>query len=257
MKLGFEEEQTRYESSSQSARAWTERWVSTWVFCPNCGNPKITQYEANRPVADFSCAACKEEYELKSQKTKFGAKVLDGAYRTMCERLTASNNPNLMLLNYDLKQLSVTDLCVVPKHFFVREIIEKRKPLAPTARRAGWIGCNILLNEIPASGKIFFVQNRQPLPKKYVLEKWQKTLFLRDEEVEARGWLIEVMKCVEKIGQSEFELDDVYAFENQLGEIYPNNRHVKQKIRQQLQVLRDKGYLDFVSRGYYRLRSQN
>jgi len=28
----------------------------------------------------------------------------------------------------------------------VPEIIERRKPLAITARRAGWIGCNILGN---------------------------------------------------------------------------------------------------------------
>ena len=64
------------------------------------------------------------------------------------------------------------------------------------------------------------------------------------------------MKCVETLGKREFELDDVYAFEDRLSGIYPNNRHVKQKIRQQLQVLRDHGYLDFVSRGSYRLRSQ-
>jgi type II restriction enzyme len=63
------------------------------------------------------------------------------------------------------------------------------------------------------------------------------------------------MKCVELIGKSEFELNDVHAFQNRLSQLYPNNRHVKQKIRQQLQVLRDNGYLDFVSRGYYRLRS--
>ena len=62
------------------------------------------------------------------------------------------------------------------------------------------------------------------------------------------------MKCVELIGKSEFELNDVYAFEGRLSQLYPNNRHVRQKIRQQLQVLRDSGYLDFVSRGYYRLR---
>ena len=29
--------------------------------------------------ADFHCVACKEEYELKSQKGGFGTKVLDGA----------------------------------------------------------------------------------------------------------------------------------------------------------------------------------
>ena len=89
--------------------------------------------------------------KLKSQKSTFGKKVLDGAFRTMCERLVASNNPNLFLLNYDLKRLSVVSLFVVPKQFFVREIIEVRKPLAVTARRAGWIGCNILLNQIPAN----------------------------------------------------------------------------------------------------------
>jgi type II restriction enzyme len=96
---------------------------------------------------------------------------------------------------------------------------------------------------------------RAALPKELVLREWQKTLFLRDEGVEARGWLIEVMKCVETIGRREFQLEDVYAFEGALSRLYPGNRHVRQKIRQQLQVLRDHGYLDFVSRGYYRLRS--
>jgi type II restriction enzyme len=220
---------------------------------------KLRKLENYRISTQSTCCRlllpCEEEYELKSQKTKFGSKVTDGAFRTMCERLAASNNPNLLLLNYDLKQLSVINLFVVPKHFFVREIIQERKPLAPTARRAGWIGCNILLNQIPDSGKIFFVRNGQLQPKELVLAQWQKTLFLRDEDTEARGWLIEVMKCVELIGKHEFQLDDVYAFERKLSQLYPNNRHVKQKIRQQLQVLRDRGYLDFVSRGFCRLRS--
>jgi len=256
MKLGFEEEQTPYESPSQSARFWTESWVRGQVYCPNCGRADISKYANNRPVADFYCASCREDYELKSQKAKFGAKMVDGSFRTMCERVAATNNPNLMLMNYDINALRVKNLCVIPKHFFVREIIEERKPLAATARRAGWIGCNILLKEIPEAGKIFYVRNGEVLPKGAVLDKWQQTLFLRDEAVSARGWLIEVMKCVEAIGKREFELDDVYAFEDRLSGIYPNNRHVKQKIRQQLQVLRDHGYLDFVSRGSYRLRSQ-
>jgi type II restriction enzyme len=256
MKLGFEEEQSSYISPSQSARAWTEHWVRREVYCPNCGNSGVSKFANNQPVADFFCASCNEEYELKSQKDKFGAKVLDGAFGAMCSRLAASNNPNLMLLNYDRTKLEVTDLFVVPKQFFVREIIEERRPLAPTARRAGWVGCNILLNQIPALGKIFLVQNGALQPKELVLSKWQRTLFLRDEGIEARGWLIEVMKCVENIGKREFRLEDVYAFEAALGSLYPENRHVKQKIRQQLQVLRDRGYLDFVSRGYYRLRPQ-
>jgi type II restriction enzyme len=65
------------------------------------------------------------------------------------------------------------------------------------------------------------------------------------------------MKCVETIGKRDFQIDDVYAFENRLSRLYPDNRNVRPKIRQQLQYLRDRGYLDFVSRGYYRLKSES
>jgi predicted Rdx family selenoprotein len=256
MKLGFQETQTPYTSGSQSACGWTERWVRDSVYCPNCGCPTLNPFSNNSPVADFFCGSCKEEYELKSQKTIFGRKVLDGSFRTKCERLAADNNPSLFLLNYDLKQFVVRNVFVVPKHFFVREIIVERKPLAQTARRAGWIGSHILLNEIPQSGKIYLVRDGRVEPKAAVLKQWKSTLFLRDEGQEARGWLIEVMKCVETIGKTDFNIEDVYAFEKQLGLLYPENKNVKAKIRQQLQFLRDRGYLDFMSRGYYRLRSK-
>jgi type II restriction enzyme len=230
MKLGFEESQTPYESPSQSARAWTEAWVRNHVFCPSCGSPTVRQFPANKPAADFHCLTCCEEYELKSKKRSFGPRIPDGAYRTMSERVQATNNPNLMLLNYDLKQFAVTNLFVVPKHFFVQELIEKRKPLRPSAQRAGWVGCNILLSHVPESGKIFIVRNGLIQPKENVLEQWRRTLFLRDQSIEARGRLVEVMRCVEAIGKQEFQLDDVYAFENVLSGLYPNNRHVRQKF---------------------------
>jgi type II restriction enzyme len=255
MKFGFEETQAAFASGSQNARVWTERWVADWAYCPNCGNPRINQFPANLPVADFFCPACGDQYELKSQKKAFGAKVADGAFSKKQERLASSSSPNLLLLNYDLAERSVRNVCVVPKHFFVPEIIERRKPLAPSARRAGWIGSNILLNRIPESGRIFIVREGELLSKELVLVQWKRTLFLRDEGLEARGWLIEVMNCVESIGTAEFTLEDAYAFEGKLSAIYPNNRNVRPKIRQQLQFLRDRGYLEFVSRGRYRLRA--
>ena len=209
----------------------------------------------NSPLADFLCSLCNEEFELKSQKGKFGPKVADGAYKTKCERLAASNNPNLLLMNYDLKSLAVVNLLIIPKHFFVQDIIEKRKPLAATARRAGWIGSNILIGKVPGAGKIHIVQNGIIRPKEAVLEEWQKTLFLRSESQESRGWLIDVMRCIDSLKKREFSLDEVYGFERHLGELYPGNQNVRPKIRQQLQYLRDQGFLAFVSRGNYRLRS--
>ncbi|MDO8470045.1 MAG: DpnI domain-containing protein [bacterium] len=255
MKLTFDQRlAANYKSTPQKVRVLTEQWVDNSIFCPNCGHVDIDKYPNNQPVADFHCSNCREEYELKSKQSTIGTKIVDGAYRTMLERLTSSNNPNFFLLNYDLSNFSVTNFFVIPKHFFVPEIIEKRKPLATTARRAGWVGCNILLQSIPQTGKIFFVKNGQIESKEKVLAGWKKTLFLRDEkEVSAKGWLLDVMRCVEKLVKKEFTLDEVYKFENELSKLHPENKHIKDKIRQQLQILRDKDYLSFMSRGYYRL----
>jgi uncharacterized protein YlaI len=105
--------------------------VKDWVYCPNCGHRTISQYPANRPVADFFCPTCQEQYELKSKKGHFGASVVDGAYSAMRERLASDDNPNLLLLSYSLKTFGVLDAFVIPKHFFVQEVIQERPPLAP------------------------------------------------------------------------------------------------------------------------------
>jgi len=254
MKLGFDESQSPYSSGSQSARAWTESWVRSWAYCPNYGHPQLNPFPNNQPVADFFCSSCKEEFELKSKKGRFGSKLANGSFKTKCERLAASNNPNFFLMNYDLKALAVVNLFIVPKHFFVREIIEERKPLAITARRAGWIGSNILLSSIPDTGKIHIVQNGLIRSKKTVLAEWKRTLFLRRESQAARGWLLAVMKCIESLGKREFTLDEIYTFDRHLGELYPENLNVRPKIRQQLQYLRDREYIEFLGRGNYRLR---
>ena len=87
-----------------------------------------------------------------------------------------------------------------------------------------------------------------------MLAEWKKTLFLRDEkEISAKGWLIDTMACIDKVKSKEFSLDKIYAFERELAKKHPDNRHIKDKIRQQLQVLRDKGYLRFTGGGNYRL----
>jgi type II restriction enzyme len=253
LKLGFgESPQAAFDSGSQTARVLTEDWASKEVFCPNCGNARLTRFPNNKPVADLYCAACSEEFELKSQKARFGARIADGAYRTMQQRLEAHNNPNLMLLNYSIAT-GVTNLFVVPKQFFVSDIIERRRPLAESARRAGWVGCNILLSHVPDAGRIFIVRDGTVLDRQVVLDQWQRTVFLRFESDASRGWLLNVLRCVEMIGRREFTLEDVYAFETHLYGLYPMNQHVRQKIRQQLQVLRDRGFLEFMGRGRYRL----
>lgn len=241
-----------YKSGSQISRVITEDWIARNMFCPVCGAPVLGHYKANKPVADFYCDDCKSDFELKSKRSKtavIGHKIADGAYRTMIERITSLRNPHLFVMTY--ASFSVNNLLIIPKFFFVPDIIEKRKPLPDTARRAGWTGCNINIGNIPDSGKIFIVKDSQQEDKSRVVDQYQRTLSLQTTKIESRGWLLDVLKCVERIPKVDFSLDEVYAFVDELQKKHPDNQFVRDKIRQQLQYLRDKGFIKFTSRGHY------
>jgi type II restriction enzyme len=45
----------------------------------------------------------------------------------------------------------------------------------------------------------------------------------------------------------------VYSFERELAAIYPGNHNIRAKVRQQLQVLRNAGFIEFLGNGSYRL----
>ncbi len=240
-----------YHSGSQKIRVMSESWVAENIFCPCCGNPHIQKLDNNRPVADFQCDFCGSIFELKSKKGSLGGKIADGAYSTMIERITSDQNPDLFVMSYS-ENLSVTDMLIIPKFFFVPSIIEKRPPLAETARRAGWVGCNILISDIPAQGKINIIANRQAADVDDVVNTYKHIAKLKTDNIENRGWLFDVLNCVNDIPSAEFSLREVYAYTNVLQEKHPDNHNIEAKIRQQLQILRDKGFIEFAERGHYR-----
>lgn len=243
---------TEYHSKSQKARVLTENWVSKNLFCPKCGYAKMEHFKNNSPVADFYCPNCHEQYELKSKGGKLGKKINGSAYEAMMKRIASFDNPNFLFMSYSKEDFSVNNLVLVPKFFFVPDIIEKRRPLKNTARRAGWIGCNILLEQIPAQGIIPIVTNGRAVCKKHVISQTQKAQKLQIQDIASRSWLFDILHCVNSIEAGEFELAEMYKFEAFLVKIHPENHHIQPKIRQQLQVLRDKGVIKFIGRGKYR-----
>ena len=75
-----------------------------------------------------------------------------------------------------------------------------------------------------------------------------------DIPVESRGWSALVLSILRQIGKVELTLQEIYAHEPLLQAAYPDNHHIREKLRQQLQVLRDLGYIEFLSkRGEYRI----
>lgn len=242
----------KYHSSAQIARVVTELWVGENMFCPRCGNKSIQHFPNNKPVADFYCPKCSCEYELKSKNGSINKKITDGAYATMIERITSDNNPDFFFMGYSKYEMKVKNLVLIPKHFFMPEIIEMRKPLSEKARRAGWVGCNILLDKIPRQGVIEIIKNEYVANIDEVIGKVNKAYSLKVNNLEARGWLLDVLNCVNLITTPIFTLDKIYSFENILSKKHPQNNNIKPKIRQQLQLLRDKGFVEFIGKGTYK-----
>ena len=219
---------TGYKSAAQKARVLSESWVNQNVFCPCCGNSHISKLENNLPVADMQCSNCGEIFELKSKKGSIGKKIVDGAYDTMIERISSLTNPDLFILQYTT-DYAVTDLTLIPKFFF-----------------------NILYSNIPEQGKISIIKNSTFIDKFAVVDRYAKVKKIQTNNIESRGWLFDVLNCVNSIRSELFTLKEMYGFVTILQKLHSGNNNVEAKIRQQLQVLRDKGFIEFVKPGVYR-----
>jgi type II restriction enzyme len=266
-----------YRSGAQRARVVTESWGESNLYCPNCSSPKLTWLEPGHPASDCSCSKCEFKYQLKSQHSPIRQSITDGAYGAMMKAIQNDDMPSFFFLHYDLATWRVKNLLLVPSFAFPPSAIIKRKPLSSTARRAGWVGCNFALNRIPADARIAVVTESRVTPADEVRKQFRYIKPLKDIPVQMRGWTLDVLNIVRRLVDSrrrgdesglgtgkgtrllpsaptgEFTTADVYAFARALEKLHPDNRHVRDKIRQQLQVLRDAGLLLHIERGVWRL----
>jgi type II restriction enzyme len=242
-----------YKSPSQRARVATETWGLYNLFCPNCAENRLDCTPPNTPTVDYICRKCKSSFQLKSQGNPLSFRIVDAAYISMRDAIRTNRTPNLFVMHYDRKEWSVSNVILIPNFAFSMSAIEKRKALGPEARRAGWVGCNILLGRIPPDAKIPIVTQGRPISSSEVRKQYARLRPLEALTSENRGWTLDVLNVVRGFGMSDFALSDVYALESSLAQLHPQNRHIRDKIRQQLQVLRDLGLLLFLGRGNYRL----
>lgn len=243
----------KYTSNSQKIRVMSEIWTEENIFCPSCGSA-IKNLENNKKVSDFLCENCRENFEQKASKTEFKNKVISWEYFTLIERIQSDTKPHFFFLHYFEQNYQVNNFFVIPKYFFIPEIIEKRKPLSETAKRAGWTWANILFSKIPDVAKIFYIENWDIKEKNDVLKKWEKTNFFKEvKQVKSKWWILDIINIIDSLNKKEFTLEEVYAFENDLKILHPENNNIKPKIRQQLQFLRDKWYLEFFEKARYRV----
>jgi type II restriction enzyme len=162
--------------------------------------------------------------------------------------------PNLLILNYS-RLWTVQHLILIPSVFFTESVIERRTPLSEKARRAGWVGCNLLLSNVPDEARIPLVASAEIVAPHLVREKFGQHKRLESVDWHVRGWTLDVLKIANGLGPP-FTIEQIYEHESELSRLHPANRNIKPKIRQQLQVLRNLGYVDFLGKGRYRSRQR-
>ena len=245
---------SNYKAGSQIARVLSEEWCTRELYCPACDSDQLAQSKPNSQAVDFMCAKCQQLFQLKSLKNWNPRKIVDAGYEAMLRAIRTDRTPNLLVLQYSSTWL-IQNLLLIPRVFFSESVIEKRTPLSSQARRAGWVGCNILLSQIPDDGKIAVVSEGVPILKRVVREEFSRVKRLAEIPPSLRGWTVDVLNAVRRIGKSRFSLQELYESEEQLKALHPQNQNVRAKIRQQLQILRDLGLLDFISPGEYEVRN--
>jgi type II restriction enzyme len=243
-----------YKSASQRARVATELWGEANLYCASCTAPRLSRLQHNTAAIDYRCTECKSTFQLKSQSKRFGRKIVDSAYSKMKSEILEDRTPNLYVLRYDLLEWKVRTVILIPRFAFTISAVERRPPLAATARRAGWVGCNILLDRIAMDARILIVEEGRILSNEGVRRAYDRLRPVEQLDVEKRGWTLDVLQVVSSLNRTEFSLSDVYAHADALARLHPKNFHVRDKIRQQLQVLRNLGLVSFLGSGIYRLR---
>ncbi|MBS1842497.1 MAG: restriction endonuclease, partial [Acidobacteria bacterium] len=218
-----------------------------------CDSRHISSLPTGTRASDFICPSCDSQFQLKSKSSQLGNRIVDGAYSAMREAIKCDRTPNLYLLHYKLPELAVQNVLLIPHFAYSLSLLEKRKPLSPSARRAGWVGCNFLLDRIPRDAKIPVVDSGKAVSPAIVRKAYERVRPLEKLNIEKRGWTLDVLNVIRSLKKNEFELSEVYGHADQLAELHPQNHHIHDKIRQQLQVLRDLNFLEFLGSGSYRL----
>ena len=240
-----------YKSPSQLARRITEPWGAENLYCCSCTSDRLNPEKTNAQVSDFLCSKCIERYQLKSQRKKLGGKIVGSNYQKMLDAVLGNKSPNFFLLHYKPPEWLVRNLLVIPRFAISPSVIIKREPLSATAERHNWTGCVLNVALIPESAKIPLIIKGTEVARSEIREKFARIARIAELKPEHRGWTLDVLRCVESLRNETFSNDEVYAFEPELAKLYPGNRHIKDKIRQQLQVRRDRGLLRQVERGVW------
>lgn len=140
---------TAFDSRAQVARIVLETWAEYNLFCLSCDSDSLVRLSANTPVADFECAKCSEQYQVKGKDGRFGPTITGAAYAPLLNAIRGGACPSYILIEYDRRYSTVVFGSAIRGSLITADRVLRRTPLAVTAKRAGWVGSNLHIAGLP------------------------------------------------------------------------------------------------------------
>ena len=234
---------------ADNARDVAEVWGEHNLYCPNCPSPRLTRKAQDS--SDFLCPECGLQFQLKGQKTRFGADIADGVYDLTLHAVKNNDAPCFFFVHYDMPSWTVIDVLLVPGFAIPPSAIMKRKTGG---------GCNITLSRISPDARIPIVSTIKASHSgdtecimisrmEEVRMKFKHLKPLADIPSKQRALALDVLNIIRRLKKTEFTSADFHPFEGELEKLHPDQTNLRDKIRKELLVLRDAGFLIQPHRG--------
>lgn len=128
------------------------------LSCRRCKREKtVKRLPRNFKCADLICDFCGYLAQVKSTRQVdidvLPKRLMGAAWGPQHERMEAGVFTPLFVVVFSMN-LRHHAIYFLPPDLQMREMFQKRKPLSPSARRSGWVGCTLRLDLVPPAVRV-------------------------------------------------------------------------------------------------------
>jgi type II restriction enzyme len=150
------EEHTEWKSESRIVGEASENYTKDNIKCLRCNENNFKKCKTNEQSKDLICISCNQKFQIKAKsvtqqqvnniKTKNKFTTLGGEYSTTLKNI--NEQIDYLIILYEKHTYKIISMLYIKYENINFKCIIPRKPLAITAKRAGWQGCTFIFDNI-------------------------------------------------------------------------------------------------------------
>ena len=91
------------------------------------------------------------------------------------------------------------------------------------------MGSVIMYSDMPERRKIPVIESHAEINKGIVMRNYAHSVRLKVDNMNLRGWIKDILKCIDRFAGDIFSLGDIYIFAEELSAKHTDNHNVRAK----------------------------